>query len=348
MKHAWTPLVIAATAFTPALASSDTELSAIESKVSVQDLWVKDYDKAVALAREQKKNLLVDFTGSDWCGWCIRLDREVFGHQSWLEGASKDYILVSLDYPRNAEAKALVPNPERNRELAATYKIEGYPTILLMNPDGDVFGRTGYQPGGPEAYLAHMDQLKSEGLPKLAVAQGWIDQYKEAEGDARLHAFGVLAQHLSRNGLEAMGSRMLVRFIREELAKDADGSKGIRKAAVESLVAAGFADKEIVDTAIKVAPKNENGLVGRAVRIFVRNVSEETLDSAMEAIASFSAIGVHHQSEVAFEIYVNGAFFASKYKDQPELAKVYAARGLEIGSATNVEWTNMLKQVLEM
>ena len=105
------------------------------------DIWVNDFDKAIAMAKEQNKDLFVDFTGSDWCHWCIKLHEEVFAYEAWSDEASKGYILVSLDFPRNDEAKAAVPNPERNAELAEQYGVPGYPTVLLMNADGDVFAR---------------------------------------------------------------------------------------------------------------------------------------------------------------------------------------------------------------
>jgi thioredoxin-related protein len=82
-----------------------------------KDVWIADYDKAVEAAKAQKKDLFVDFTGSDWCGWCKRLDAEVFSKPEFLDPIQKEYILVSLDFP-NAEAiKKKVPNPARNAEL---------------------------------------------------------------------------------------------------------------------------------------------------------------------------------------------------------------------------------------
>lgn len=345
MKHLWTSLALAATVLSPT--SLAAQLAPAAAGVNVNGDWVADFDEAAALARKQGKNLLVDFTGSDWCGWCIRLDREVFEHDSWTASASKDYVLVALDYPRGAEAKALVPNPERNGELAATYKVEGYPTILLMTPDGDVFGRTGYQAGGPEAYLAHMADLKAKGMPRLDAARDLVQAYQSAEGEAKLPAFGALAKHLAKIGSDGSGARLLTRVVREGMALDADGSNGMRRAAVEALVAAGAVDMMVVKAALDAEPTNENGLVERATHAFIRNVSEETLDDTMATIASFAAIGTYKNSEIAFEIYVNGAFFASRYKENPELARAYATKGLAIGSSKNEEWTNMLKELMK-
>ena len=121
--------------------------------------WIADFDRAAALAQKQGKSLLVDFTGSDWCIWCKRLDGEVFATEEFVAAASEDFVLVSLDFPSGAEARAAVPNPKRNEELKRKYEVQGFPTVLLMTPTGEVFAQTGYQPGGPEKYLAHLAEL---------------------------------------------------------------------------------------------------------------------------------------------------------------------------------------------
>src|SRR5262245_14207111 len=79
--------------------------------------WFADYDLAQKEAEKTGKDLLVDFTGSDWCGWCIRLHGEVFEHEAFDRGVEKDFVLVALDFPHAKEVKAKVPNPERNAEL---------------------------------------------------------------------------------------------------------------------------------------------------------------------------------------------------------------------------------------
>lgn len=123
------------------------------------DGWYDDFDLASTAAKAQGKDLLVDFTGSDWCGWCIKLHKEVFVRDKFLIPAKEKFVLVALDYPRSEEAKAKVPNPERNNELRKTYKVRGYPTVLLMTADGEVYGNTGYRKGGAESYIQYLDTL---------------------------------------------------------------------------------------------------------------------------------------------------------------------------------------------
>ncbi|MDP7246662.1 MAG: redoxin domain-containing protein [Planctomycetota bacterium] len=131
------------------------------SRISAQEAqWIPDFDQAVLLAEKQNKDLLVDFTGSDWCGWCTKLHEEVFQHEAFWRPILNDFILVALDYPRKDPAKAAVPNPKRNQELKAQYGIRGFPTLLLMTASGEVYGQTGYRKGGPELYVEHIRELQ--------------------------------------------------------------------------------------------------------------------------------------------------------------------------------------------
>ena len=90
--------------------------------------------------------------------------------EGFAEAAGKKLIFVSLDFPRDPEIKAKVPNPERNDELKDKYGIRGFPTVLVMTPDGEVFGKTGYRPGGAEPYIKHLDEMLETGKKDLAVA----------------------------------------------------------------------------------------------------------------------------------------------------------------------------------
>jgi thioredoxin-related protein len=122
------------------------------------DEWMTDFEAAKKKAAAENKSLLVDFTGSDWCGWCIKLVDEVFKHDAFKEGVADKFVLVELDYPRD-KSKLSEETQKQNEELKAKYSIRGYPTILLLDSDGRPFAQTGYQAGGPEKYLAHLDSL---------------------------------------------------------------------------------------------------------------------------------------------------------------------------------------------
>ena len=116
--------------------------------------WETDFDKASKQAKAEGKYLLLDFSGSDWCGWCIRLDKEVFSQDTFQEYAEKNLVSVLLDFPRRKEQSDA--EKKQNRDLAEKYGIRGYPTVILLSPEGELVGRTGYQPGGPEKYVEHL------------------------------------------------------------------------------------------------------------------------------------------------------------------------------------------------
>ncbi len=105
-------------------------------------IWTTDFDAALKEAAATKRLVLVDFTGSDWCGWCIKLDEEVFDKPEFKAAAPKKFVLVKLDFPQKKKLPA--GERERNDALAKKYEVQGYPTILVLDGEGKVVGRTGY------------------------------------------------------------------------------------------------------------------------------------------------------------------------------------------------------------
>lgn len=96
--------------------------------------WSEDYTASLAKAKAEKKDVLLDFTGSDWCGWCIKLDKEIFSTDEFKQLAEKKLVLVELDYPRSKTLPDEVK--KQNAELKAKFGIRGYPTIILVNSRG--------------------------------------------------------------------------------------------------------------------------------------------------------------------------------------------------------------------
>ncbi|MES2980804.1 MAG: thioredoxin family protein [Verrucomicrobiota bacterium] len=120
--------------------------------------WISDFEAAKKQAVDGKKSLLIDFTGSDWCGWCIKLNKEVFVHDAFKNGVKDKFVLVELDFPKD-KSKITEAVSAQNETLKTKYGVEGFPTILLTDEQGKPFAKTGYQPGGPEAYVKHLDEL---------------------------------------------------------------------------------------------------------------------------------------------------------------------------------------------
>lgn len=120
--------------------------------------WLTDYAQAKQQAKANKKLLLLDFTGSDWCGWCIRLRREVFSQPEFQEYASKNLILMEVDFPRGKEQARDVR--VQNQNLAMQYEIQGFPTIIVLNGEGKKVGELGYMSGGPAAFISELERLR--------------------------------------------------------------------------------------------------------------------------------------------------------------------------------------------
>jgi len=116
--------------------------------------WSTDLEKALATAKKEKKSVLVEFTGSDWCPPCIAMRKNVFSKKEFVEKASKKFILVELDFPKGEKAVA-----EKNQPLAEKYKIEGFPTVVLLDPEGKEFNRFfASQFPKSEDFLKHLDE----------------------------------------------------------------------------------------------------------------------------------------------------------------------------------------------
>ena len=121
--------------------------------------WDDDCDKALAKAKEEKKMVLLDFTGSDWCGWCIKLDKEVFSKSEFKSYAKDNLVLVEVDFPRSKpQSKKL---KEQNQKLQQEFGVQGYPTIIVLNSEGKKVGTLSYEEGGPGPFIAKLDELKS-------------------------------------------------------------------------------------------------------------------------------------------------------------------------------------------
>ena len=120
-------------------------------------IWMENAAEARSLAKKDGKVLLLDFTGSDWCIWCKRLDAEVFSQPEFALYAARNLVLLKVDFPRD-DSKQTQELREQNGKLAAAYRIEGYPTIILVSPEGKLIARMGYERGGAANYVKLLDR----------------------------------------------------------------------------------------------------------------------------------------------------------------------------------------------
>ena len=118
--------------------------------------WKTDYPASLADAKKQNKLVLLDFTGSDWCGYCKLLDQEVFPTTAFRSFARGNFVCVTLDFPRTTQ---LPPDlAKQNNDLQGKYKVGGFPCLIIVDSTGKELGRaTGYNPGsGPEHVISEL------------------------------------------------------------------------------------------------------------------------------------------------------------------------------------------------
>ncbi len=150
MKHAFLLSQIAASLLiaTSAFAKSD---------------WEENYDKGLQRAKTENKVSLVDFTGSDWCSWCIKLDKEVFSQAKFKDYAKANLVLIEVDFPQIK--KLSKSKQDKHDALAKEYGIKGYPSVVVLDASGKKIGQLGYMEGGPDAFIAALEKLKT-GAPQ--------------------------------------------------------------------------------------------------------------------------------------------------------------------------------------
>ena len=126
--------------------------------------WHTDLGAAQTKAYAENRIVLINFTGSDWCGWCIRLKDEVFSKPEFTKFAGDHLVLVEVDFPRKKAQPA--GQKQANKALADKYFVQGYPTVVLLNSKGDKIGELGYMQGGPQPFINAVQELaglKSKG-----------------------------------------------------------------------------------------------------------------------------------------------------------------------------------------
>jgi protein disulfide-isomerase len=116
-----------------------------------------DAAKGQAEAKADKKLLVLFFTGSDWCGFCKKLVREVFEKPEFVDYAAKHLVMVELDFP---SGKTLPEAQKKaNEALKKQYKIEGFPTLVFLDGNGKKLGEeVGYGGGGPKPLIEKIDR----------------------------------------------------------------------------------------------------------------------------------------------------------------------------------------------
>ncbi len=265
--------------------------------------WEPDLEPALAKARQLGRDVLVDFTGSDWCGWCIKLDEEVFSKPAFKDYAAENLVLVSLDYPRRGGEAFNAMGPElraRNGRHAKRYGVQGYPTVLLMTPEGLVYGRTGYKSGGPGSYIEHLGQLRAGAERRTLAAQLELVRDPAADAAARMQAGYALLATNPRSALKGE----LVEVLRQLDPEDAD--LRIANAAIEQLSATHLSARDPAWTDVREALADAGQRVPSVQRVgryhmlrgFAFAMTGE-FDAADQSLARVRAVGDQTDASIA-------------------------------------------------
>jgi len=138
-------------------AACGRENKAKEAQAGEQAHWLTDFEAAQTQARAQNKRLLINFTGSDWCPPCINLHQQVFSQPEFAEFATKNLVLLEVDFPHN---KAQTDEQKSaNEKLAGRFGVYWFPTEIVLDGSGNRIGELSYMPGGPKPFIAAIEQL---------------------------------------------------------------------------------------------------------------------------------------------------------------------------------------------
>lgn len=119
--------------------------------------WSSDFRGALERAKAEKRHVFLFFTGSDWCGWCMRLQKEILTTREFASFAGEKLVLVELDFPKGKPIPDAVK--AQNNNLARRFRIEGFPTVIVLDSEGKLVGKLGYQAGGPGPFIERLRQM---------------------------------------------------------------------------------------------------------------------------------------------------------------------------------------------
>jgi thioredoxin-related protein len=273
------------------IASGGTALSATGSG------WTQDFKAAKARATLEGKDMLINFSGSDWCGWCIKLKKEVFSQSGFIKKAAKNYVLVELDYPQRTKQPAKIR--EQNQKLVKTYGVIGFPTVLVTDARGRVYARAGYMAGGPDKFISYLEKVrktkaegdsliakaeKAQGLEKARLLDEAVDVMAESQMEIDPEIIGQIKK-LDKDNKAGLKAKYEVREglgkIMQETGQTGDYDKALKD--LDDLIASvkspglkqyiyfvkakiclfGMKDKETgienLKTAERIAPNSEEG-----------------------------------------------------------------------------------------
>ena len=202
------------------VASLLLSLCVVSSALSAEQGWTVDFAAAKAAAAKDKKDLFLEFTGSDWCPPCKRLKAEILDHDAFKKAVPEHFVLVKLDFP-NDKSQQTTEEIAQNRELQKHYEIAGFPTVILADPTGRAYSKTVGFPG-----------ITAEDYVKKLVASRKVREARDAAFAEAEKAAGIEQAKLLDKGLASMDEELVAGSYKVEvnkiIAADADGKAGLK------------------------------------------------------------------------------------------------------------------------
>ena len=160
MNSKWLLIAWLATGMLCGACERTKEAPETEAPPAAEATWLTNFETAQARARSEKKLLLIEFTGSDWCPPCIMLERQVFSQPDFKDYAAQHLVLLEVDFPRMKELS--VEQKAANEKVAEQFGIDGFPTVIILDSSGRKIGELGYMPGGPKPFIAAVEELRAK------------------------------------------------------------------------------------------------------------------------------------------------------------------------------------------
>ena len=242
--------------------------------------WMTDLEAAKAKAAAENKAVLVDFTGSDWCGWCIRLRKQVLDTPAFEQYAKDKFVFMEVDVPRNPKFDKELR--ARNEKLCDQYGVDGFPTILVLTPQGDVVGGfSGYKSSVAAAAKSLDEALEVAALIKKADTQQGAEQlatlvqaYKAIPAEMRSSAADLSARIVALDPQDTSG-------LRHQQAVEGQRAEFQRTLAAVAFKADAIAK---IDKALETAyPENKPGMM--QVKFQIMLMSAESVEDVNAAAA---------------------------------------------------------------
>jgi protein disulfide-isomerase len=171
-------------------------LAPLSNRLRAGEPWLTDLATAQAKAQAENKAVLIHFSGSDWCGWCMKLRKEVFAKADFDSYARTNLVLLTIDFPKH---KPVAPGIQStNQHVAEQFQVQGFPTLVLLDAQGKRLGNVNYAQGGVKPFLAEVERVRQAALAREAAAALAAAPNKPAEStNAVAHPPGLTLNRIT-------------------------------------------------------------------------------------------------------------------------------------------------------